>query len=360
MPQKPLETAEVRSGDCKAKSALLVCLLASIGVKSEVILVNYDEDFFLDNFLPSPFAFNHAIVKVFYKDQEYIVDPVWSSYYGFLEYRTEPYFLHYLPVVSNTTLVVKKTKRKIYNEYNFEENAEINLLKGKVEIKIESTYKREDASLMRNFFTRLDEKEVLKQRDKIILERIEEIKTGEKITSIENSEFSVISDDKDHEVIKFLYKASIINPYRFSKVTKDRIFKYYYRNTFDLSRIYNYNHLDYELNSFTSFPLRYTIKIHTNQVFRTDIAASTKNTKIDNDYFIFKNIKKIRLKNILVEGEYLPKIFDVIKKEDVEKIKKDYSVVIMNTGAGVIDLNFWLTLIVAIFIAAIFLAIIIT
>ena len=82
IPQSPEVTLRQKSGDCKAKSLLLVTLLRTIHVASEIILVNYSQDFFVSEGLPSPFVFNHVIVKISHNEKEYFVDPTWSDRSG--------------------------------------------------------------------------------------------------------------------------------------------------------------------------------------------------------------------------------------------------------------------------------------
>ncbi len=52
-----------RFGDCKDKSLLLATLLRELGIAADPVLVNTDARRMLDERLPSPFAFDHAIVR---------------------------------------------------------------------------------------------------------------------------------------------------------------------------------------------------------------------------------------------------------------------------------------------------------
>ena len=52
-----------RFGDCKDKSLLLATLLRELGIAANPVLVNTDARRMLDERLPSPFAFDHAIVR---------------------------------------------------------------------------------------------------------------------------------------------------------------------------------------------------------------------------------------------------------------------------------------------------------
>jgi tetratricopeptide (TPR) repeat protein/transglutaminase-like putative cysteine protease len=63
-PHAPRDTAQNKYGDCKDKAALLVSLLQAIGVKAHLAIVRPNYDGPVDQSLPGPFQFNHAIVYV--------------------------------------------------------------------------------------------------------------------------------------------------------------------------------------------------------------------------------------------------------------------------------------------------------
>ncbi len=73
-PKEPAITLKRRTGDCKDKSNLLVALLAGIGVKAELTLVNTSLHDAIDMLAPSPFLFDHMIVKVSWNNQDYFID----------------------------------------------------------------------------------------------------------------------------------------------------------------------------------------------------------------------------------------------------------------------------------------------
>lgn len=57
------ETWQRRFGDCKAKTVLLVALLRELGIEAEPVLVNSNGGDGLDERLPGPRVFDHAIVR---------------------------------------------------------------------------------------------------------------------------------------------------------------------------------------------------------------------------------------------------------------------------------------------------------
>ena len=104
IPQSAQQVLETSSGDCKAKSLLLVKLLDLIGVAAKIILINYDGDRYIEEMLPSPFAFSHAIVKLDWNGKHYFIDPTWSNRSGSLDHRGEPVFSTYLQIDGKTGL----------------------------------------------------------------------------------------------------------------------------------------------------------------------------------------------------------------------------------------------------------------
>ncbi len=77
---------------------MLKVILDYIGVEASVILVNFNTDYYIKYYLPSLLSFNHAVVKINYKGQEYFVDATIRDEFGLIENRGFMYFMHYLEV----------------------------------------------------------------------------------------------------------------------------------------------------------------------------------------------------------------------------------------------------------------------
>jgi tetratricopeptide (TPR) repeat protein len=63
VPQKPARTWEVRYGDCKAKTLLLLALLHAMNIEAEPVLAHSTLGDFVPERLPSVAAFNHVLVR---------------------------------------------------------------------------------------------------------------------------------------------------------------------------------------------------------------------------------------------------------------------------------------------------------
>lgn len=91
-PHLPEEVLAQRFGDCKDKSLLLVTLLRGLGIEAHTALVNTERQHTLDSRLPTPMAFDHAIVQARLEGEEYWLDPTISQERGPLsEQRSRPY-----------------------------------------------------------------------------------------------------------------------------------------------------------------------------------------------------------------------------------------------------------------------------
>jgi hypothetical protein len=74
-PSPPARVFKRRFGDCKDKSLLLATILSEIGIEAYPALVNTDAEQALSDFQPSPFDFDHCIVKAQAGGNSYWLDP---------------------------------------------------------------------------------------------------------------------------------------------------------------------------------------------------------------------------------------------------------------------------------------------
>lgn len=63
VPQKPARTWDVRYGDCKAKTLLLLAILRDLGIDADAVLANVGMGDLVPDRLPSAAAFNHVFVR---------------------------------------------------------------------------------------------------------------------------------------------------------------------------------------------------------------------------------------------------------------------------------------------------------
>ncbi|TMB28973.1 MAG: DUF3857 domain-containing protein [Deltaproteobacteria bacterium] len=82
---RPAQVLERRFGDCKDKAVLLASLLREMGIESDVALVNPERRDKLDERLPSPYAFDHAIARAVIGGKERWLDATITSQRGALD-----------------------------------------------------------------------------------------------------------------------------------------------------------------------------------------------------------------------------------------------------------------------------------
>lgn len=79
LPQSPQETWDLRFGDCKAKSVLLLAMLHEMGIEAEVVLVDIDRGDAVSVSRPLPAAFDHMIVRAQIDGVDYWLDGTGSG-----------------------------------------------------------------------------------------------------------------------------------------------------------------------------------------------------------------------------------------------------------------------------------------
>lgn len=89
-PAQPSVTMQRRFGDCKDKSLLLTSLLKQLGIKATPVLVSTFRRNNVHSLLPSPSAFDHAIVQVEVNGKQYYLDPTRVGQVGKLEMMGQP------------------------------------------------------------------------------------------------------------------------------------------------------------------------------------------------------------------------------------------------------------------------------
>jgi hypothetical protein len=83
-PRSPAEVLRRRYGDCKEKALLAVTLLHALGIEADLALVSSHWMGHLHERLPSPSAFDHAIVRIRLGGRTYWVDPTVTAQGGTL------------------------------------------------------------------------------------------------------------------------------------------------------------------------------------------------------------------------------------------------------------------------------------
>jgi tetratricopeptide (TPR) repeat protein len=97
IPPKPTRTWELRYGDCKAKTLLLIAMLHAMNIEAEPVLANVGLSDFVPERLPSAGAFNHIFVRAVIDGETFWLDGTGSGS-RIADIRDTPPFQYVLPV----------------------------------------------------------------------------------------------------------------------------------------------------------------------------------------------------------------------------------------------------------------------
>lgn len=333
-PQDPSLTYENKQGDCKAKCVLLKIILDYIGVDSSVILVNFHTDYYIKYYLPSLLSFNHVVVKINYKGQEYFVDATVRDEFGLIENRGFIYFMHYLEVKPDQVLQERKSYQFPY--YCIDEKIEFNTQNTTGRLKLTTTYKGNRANTMRRYFKTTNKREIVDSWNSFLFYGLNysNDRNGTDIRNIfKDAAIDIVSDDKKLNEFKIHYTATVENPY-YVDPQKNRFLMYFDRNVIKASAR-DFIHKDLPFwHNFDSE--KYEISLNTDQKIDTQEKYTVQESTISNPYFEYKSRKKIAKNGAAVFIEYNPLVNLEIPQDQFEKFREDHHTVAdSNFGLGI-------------------------
>ncbi|HEX7843144.1 MAG TPA: DUF3857 domain-containing protein [Kofleriaceae bacterium] len=160
-PFAPSVVFERRFGDCKDKAVLLVALLGELGFQARPALVNTSWGRGLDEALPSPFAFDHAIVEVTVDGTSRFIDPTVSYQRGPLAGRQPPEFERALLVAQDTRSLVSIPRPSLAQpSVAVRETFVVAADGASTNLEVETTLRYDEADRMRERLARRGRKEI--------------------------------------------------------------------------------------------------------------------------------------------------------------------------------------------------------
>jgi hypothetical protein len=163
-PTPPFETFEKRYGDCKGKVLLLCTLADALGCEAWPALVNSRFQAAIARRLPSPFAFNHVIVKLRLDGVTYWVDPTDSHQGGDLARRNLSRFGRALVVQPGVTdLEEVPLPRQPTTRQHLLSTFRLKDYESPAELTVRTTYRGAGADGMREQLARTDPKDLGKE-----------------------------------------------------------------------------------------------------------------------------------------------------------------------------------------------------
>lgn len=333
-PQSAAVTYETKQGDCKAKSVFLKLLLDYIKVDSDIILVNFRNDFYLKYYLPSPLSFNHVIVRIKHNEKEYFVDPTLTDECGTLENRGLIQFLHYLVVQPNQDICFRTPYQ--YSQYAIEEIIHFTVKENKGIIEATSKYRYNRANSIRNYFKNVNKREILDSWMNSLFYCLNYV-NDRKIEDIRdiflNPEIKINQDDKDANMIEIYFKAEVESPYFTDKQGKQFLMYWDYNVLKNGVREFKSKDFTY-WHGFDSE--RYEINLSTDLEIDTKEKYTCQEITIENPYFFHEIKKDIRKNGATAFVEYRPVSNVEIPAEEMQKLKEDYEKVAdSNFGLGI-------------------------
>ncbi|MEY8761850.1 hypothetical protein [Chryseobacterium tongliaoense] len=333
-PQEPAVTYENKQGDCKAKSVLLKIILDYIGVNASVVLVNFHTDFYIKYYLPSLLTFNHVIVKVDYKGEEYFVDATIRDEFGMIENRGATYFMHYLEVKRDQELKERKPFRFPY--YCIDEKVDFNAQNTTGKLKLSTTYRGNRANAMRRYFKNTNKREIVDSWNNFLFYSLNysNDRNGTDVRNIfKDASIDIVSDDKKLNEFKIQYTATIENPY-YTDQQKNRFLMYFDRNVVKASAR-DFMHKDLPFwHNFDSE--KYEISLYTDQKIDTEEKYTVQESTINNPYFDFTSRKKVSKNGATVYIDYKPLVNLEIPQNDFEAFRTaHHTVADSNFGLGI-------------------------
>lgn len=245
-PQAAEITFKTKQGDCKAKTVLLKVILDYLGVDSEIVLVNYASDIFLPIYTPSPFNFNHAILKIYEDDQIYFIDATISNDQGFLDKRRKDSFMYYLEIKEGTDLQRQAPFQE--PQPTIEEVIHCDVKENVAYFTLEGTMRGGVANNTREMFKNQAKKDIIARFNSSVYNNMVLYKKYE-LSEIDNyfsdTSIEIIEDNKELNEIKVTYKATIASPY---EVEGNKRFLHYWDRFYFLNDdAENHHHKDFPL-----------------------------------------------------------------------------------------------------------------
>lgn len=333
-PQDAKTTFDNKQGDCKAKSLLLKLILDDIKVDSEIVLVNYRSDVFVNDYLPSLFSFNHVILKIKYSNEEYFIDATLRDECGTLENRGSVSFLNYLPIKNQQNLLQRKGFT--YSKFAIEDTTNYAAKNNEGNLEVTTIYRYARANSIRRYFRNTSKMEAKDSWLKFVFNSMNfnNDRSSEDVrTLFQDVNLEVIKDDENLNEIVVKFTAKFNNPY-FVNADKQRFMMFFDYNI-PKNAVRDFKHQ--QLPFWQSFDTgKYTITLSTDQKIDTQEKYTIQECDIKNPYFTHSIKKNIHKNGGTAVVEFRPLSNIEIPDEAINQLKKDYAIIAdSNFGLGI-------------------------
>lgn len=202
-PHSPEIVYSQKYGDCKDKSFMLATMLNELGISSRPSLVSTENGYILGEALPNPWAFNHCIVQFTYNDSTYWIDPTLNTQVGPLKSYYFPSYHHALVINKDQSALspipfgYKSTRLDIKEEYSMDE------VGGYVTLKVNTTYKGDEADEIRSYFKSNTIDQIHKDYLNFYAKDFSEISVTKDFKYTDNTETNVITSSEEYLIKDF-------------------------------------------------------------------------------------------------------------------------------------------------------------
>ena len=333
-PQEPAITYQNKQGDCKAKCVLLKTILDYLGVEASVVLVNYNADFYLKYYLPSLLSFNHVIVKIHYKGEDYFVDATSRNEFGRLEKRTVLSFCHYMEIKEDATLSIRKPT--YFALPCIDEHVKVVVQEGKGKITLRTTYRYNRANNMRGYFKQTNKKELIDGWNRFLFYNLNYVndRSEQDIREIfKDVSIKIEKDDKEENELVIAYEATILKPYFTNKEGEE--FLMYFDHSVLKKDLIDFRHKDSSYwHNYDSE--HYLIELYADKPINTKEKYTIQELELSNEFFSYSSKKTIDKTSGKVEILYNPLTNIEITLDKIQSIQEAYhSIGDSNFGLGI-------------------------
>jgi hypothetical protein len=203
-PHPPEQVLRQRFGDCKDKALLLVAIFRELGIEAAPALVDTVRRRGLDQTQPSPFAFDHVIVRAQIGGRETWIDATESDVGGRIEEREPPEFERALVLVPGTTALSRiplaaPTRPTVHVVETFTLGAGGD----RTRLEVVSTYRGAEADAMRRKLAATPAEELAKSFLDDYAKDEPEIKATAPPTAKDDRERNVVTVSEAYEMASF-------------------------------------------------------------------------------------------------------------------------------------------------------------
>jgi transglutaminase-like putative cysteine protease/lipoprotein NlpI len=167
-PYSPAQVLTRRYGDCKDKSLLLVSMLRQLGMDAAPVLVSTYYKKGLNQMLPSPLIFDHAIVRVTIDGKTYFLDPTRLGQSGNLDKMGQAHVnaqvLVVMPKSDNLVTIPQSEDEALYTNIRIE-RVTVKSMNEPVEMSVQLQYAGVEAEQTRQGLARMTKQQIRKSFD---------------------------------------------------------------------------------------------------------------------------------------------------------------------------------------------------